>query len=223
MLDVKPSHPGRTFEQRIKSMKTALNKPKKEELHEPDLRDFGCRMQEGDESAAFKMAKILVPVDFSMCSKAALRYAIAFAKRFNASVAFLNVIPARHSARWAFEALNYEAAIEGDLRREMEVELRRMVKEAVPASIPTSIEIRHGEPSIEIMTAANECLADLIIMSTHGHTGRVHAFTGSVAGDVARLAHCPVLVVRGRRPAAPVSQLNPFKANQKLAEAKPTL
>ena len=188
-----------------------------------DLRDFGCLMREDEESGAFKMAKILVPVDFSFCSKTALRYAIAFAKQFNASVAFLNVIPARHSARWAFEALNYEAAIEGDLRREIEVKLRRMVKKAVPAGIPTSIEIRHGEPSTEIMIAASECHADLIIMSTHGHTGRVHAFIGSVAGDVARLAHCPVLVVRGRRPAAPVSQLNPFKANQKLAEAKPTL
>jgi hypothetical protein len=33
-------------------------------------------------------------------------------------------------------------------------------------------------------------------MSTHGHTGRIHAFIGSVAADVTRLAPCPVLVVR---------------------------
>ena len=204
-------------------MKTDPHKPKKGEMHGSDIPDFGCLMRGGDESAAFKIAKILVPVDFSFCSKTALWHAIAFAKQFNASVAFLNVIPTRYSARWAFEALNYEAMIGGDLRKEMELKLRQMVKEAVPASIPTSIEIRHGEPSMEIMNAANECHADLIIVSTRGHNGRVHALIGSVAGDVARLAHCPVLVVRGRRPDAPVSQLNPFKANQKLAETRPAL
>ena len=50
--------------------------------------------------------------------------------------------------------------------------------------------------SSEIAAAAKELDADLIIISTHGHTGLKHVFLGSVTENVARLAPCPVLVVR---------------------------
>jgi nucleotide-binding universal stress UspA family protein len=36
----------------------------------------------------------------------------------------------------------------------------------------------------------------MIIMSTHGRTGFIHALIGSVAEKVVRLATCPVLTVR---------------------------
>ena len=37
---------------------------------------------------------------------------------------------------------------------------------------------------------------DLIILSTHGHTGFKHVLLGSVAENVVRHAPCPVLIVR---------------------------
>ena len=43
---------------------------------------------------------------------------------------------------------------------------------------------------------AKEIDADLIIISTHGHKGLKHVFLGSVTENVARIAPCPVLVVR---------------------------
>jgi nucleotide-binding universal stress UspA family protein len=39
-----------------------------------------------------QLNKILVPVDFSACSKKAPQYAIPFAKQFNAGIVFLHVI-----------------------------------------------------------------------------------------------------------------------------------
>jgi nucleotide-binding universal stress UspA family protein len=38
--------------------------------------------------------------------------------------------------------------------------------------------------------------SDLIVIGTHGRTGRVHALAGSVAESVVRMAPCPVLTVR---------------------------
>jgi nucleotide-binding universal stress UspA family protein len=43
---------------------------------------------------------------------------------------------------------------------------------------------------------ARESNFDLIILSTHGHTGLKHVLLGSVAEDVVQHAPCPVLVVR---------------------------
>ena len=48
----------------------------------------------------------------------------------------------------------------------------------------------------QIAAVAKEIDADLIIISTHGHTGLKHVFLGSVTENVARIAPCPVLVVR---------------------------
>ena len=37
---------------------------------------------------------------------------------------------------------------------------------------------------------------DLIVLATHGRTGLGHVLMGSVAENVVRRAHCPVLTVR---------------------------
>jgi len=147
-------------------------------------------------ASPFKLEKILVPVDFSDCSKKALQYAVPFARQFKAQMIFLHVMPVHFTAGWEFEAGNYDPLIEGDARVQTERQLTTLIQQIVPARIPTRIEIRHGAPAIEIVDAAKELNAGLIIMSTHGHTGRIHAFIGSVAADVTRLAPCPVLVVR---------------------------
>jgi nucleotide-binding universal stress UspA family protein len=47
-----------------------------------------------------------------------------------------------------------------------------------------------------ILEVAREIRADLIIATTHGHTGLKHLFLGSVAENIVRRAPCPVLVVR---------------------------
>jgi nucleotide-binding universal stress UspA family protein len=58
--------------------------------------------------------------------------------------------------------------------------------------------IRRGVATHEIVQAAKELDADLIIMATHGVRGWKHFGLGSTADRVARAAPCPVLVVRER-------------------------
>ena len=69
-----------------------------------------------------------------------------------------------------------------------------MEKELVPRSI--SIVMRHGHAATEIVKAARELNADLIVMSTHGRTGMKHVLLGSVTEKVVRMSPCPVLTVR---------------------------
>ena len=56
--------------------------------------------------------------------------------------------------------------------------------------------IRTGSPHEQIVAAAKEAGADLIVIATHGYTGLKHLFLGSTAERVVRHAFCPVLVVR---------------------------
>ena len=55
---------------------------------------------------------------------------------------------------------------------------------------------RYGYPPKEIVRAAREFYADLIVISTRGYTGLKHALADSVTDAVVRCAPCPVLVVR---------------------------
>ncbi len=166
----------------------------------------------------FKLEKILVPLDFSDCSQKALQYAIPFARQFKAQMIFLHVLPLHYAAGREFEVCNYDPLIEGDMHTRTEQQLAVWLKEQVPARLRIRIEVRHGAPAIEIVNAARELNANLIIMSTHGHTGRIHAFIGSVAADVTRLAPCPVLVVRAHEKDFVPNEISPAKAGQDQPE-----
>jgi nucleotide-binding universal stress UspA family protein len=50
----------------------------------------------------------------------------------------------------------------------------------------------------EICAASSRPDIDLLVISTHGRSGFDHALLGSVAEQVVRYAHSPVLVVPGR-------------------------
>jgi universal stress protein A len=165
-----------------------------------------------------KLERILVPVDFSDCSKKALQYAIPFASQSRAEMIFLHVLTVNYTAGLEFEVDGYDPLIEGDLQKDLEKRLAALIRETVPRNISTKIEMRHGSPAIEIVNAAKELDVSLIVMSTHGHTGRVHAFIGSVAGDVTRLAPCPVLMVREHEHEFVLNESIPFKTGQSLSQ-----
>ncbi len=56
--------------------------------------------------------------------------------------------------------------------------------------------LREGKPADEILAAAREWEADLIVIGTHGRSGVSRLVLGSTAELVVRHASCPVLVIR---------------------------
>lgn len=57
--------------------------------------------------------------------------------------------------------------------------------------------VAFGDPGQEIAAYAEKLKADLIVMPSHGRSGVPRLLIGSVAERVVRLAHCPVLILRG--------------------------
>jgi nucleotide-binding universal stress UspA family protein len=156
------------------------------------------------------ITRILVPMDFSVQSDLALRYAATLASRFGAAVELLHVVEDPYvSGAWGFEAyLPNLAEVQQQLIAEAEgrlAEHRAMVSGQGVAAVAT---VRSGRPALTIVDYAKALEADLIVMGTHGRTGFSHLVMGSVAERVVRMAPCPVLTVRdaaahagGERPA----------------------
>ena len=64
------------------------------------------------------------------------------------------------------------------------------------AGITAEMELREGDPAAEIVAAAAESGADLILIGSRGHTGITRLVLGSVAHSILTHAHCSVLVIR---------------------------
>ena len=83
-------------------------------------------------------------------------------------------------------------------------------------------QVRYGRPEQEIVAAATAAQAQLIVLVTHGRTGLVRWFEGSVAERVARESPCPVWLARGSHPAEPVRKaLVPLDWSREAEEALP--
>ena len=143
---------------------------------------------------ALKLKRILVPIDFSDCSKKALQYALPLAKEHDAALTLLFVVPPAYGTA-EYGGIDY-AQLEASMKKGGAKALARLAREEVPEEVKVQTVVRVGSPTREIVEAARNLPADLIVLSTHGHTGLKHVFLGSVAEHVVQRAPCPVFVVR---------------------------
>ena len=142
-----------------------------------------------------RFKKILVPIDFSDCSKKGLNYAKALASRFGSKVVLLNSI----ALEYYFTNDEYARYDFPDLARSAEKWAREQMRDLVQntdwdkLNVETSLEIGHAGQ--QICERAEGSGIDLIVTSTHGRTGFKHVLLGSTAEYVVRHAPCSVLVV----------------------------
>jgi len=121
--------------------------------------------------------KVCCPVDFSEPSRAALRVAADMCQRFGAELTLLHVADT--------------AAAPG-----CDTKLREWGTDVEKSGVSLQTAHAVGDPQLAIVDYARQGGFQLIVMGTHGRTGRDHAFAGSVAESVVRRAACPVLTVR---------------------------
>lgn len=159
------------------------------------LLDQATALSRGGASLV-SLKRILVPVDFSHCSKEALEFAAPFARQFGASLTVLNVITPYYAVDPY--GMNPPGDFEPDLAICAQQQLDRLVSETLPPDVPAQTLVRRGRPANEIIEAAKELDADLIVIPTHGHTGLKHVVFGSTAEYVVRHAPCPVLTLRAK-------------------------
>ena len=143
-----------------------------------------------------KIERILAPVDFSLYSATGLLQAAELADQFGAELIVLNVVATNQAEAMVFFPGNPWERVVGDVDRQLE----EFVRDNVPAALIRDIRIRRrvaaGVASVQIARTGDEERADIIVMATHGRTGVAHAFMGSVAETVVRIARKPVWTVR---------------------------
>jgi nucleotide-binding universal stress UspA family protein len=142
--------------------------------------------------------RILVPVDHSETSAAALKEATRLACEQHAIVRLVHVIDLAQFAWSANEFLDVpqlQASLKeggekllaerGALLRELGIEVETQL-----------LEIWGGQIARTLVDEAVQWRAQLLVMGTHGYGGLTHMLLGSVAEGVMRHTHIPVLLVR---------------------------
>ena len=141
---------------------------------------------------------ILVPIDFSKDSEAALGYAAAFAEKTGATLTLLHVIePMAYSELSSLPMVVSSAELCRALRGKLMLLCRRL---RLKASLVHEALVSEGAPFQVINSMASRLKADLIVISRHGLTGMSHSIIGCTSERVVRHAPCPVLVVPLKAP-----------------------
>ena len=150
----------------------------------------------------WSVQKILVPVDFSSCSRRALSYAAFWGARMGAQLDVLHVVsePPSYGSMDVISLSMPQAGV-----RSFRDYAHQLAKDemgafldscSLPEGLKPNLSFVDGSPTHSILNVAEEHHYDLIVMGTHGRTGLSHALIGSVAERVLRKAPCPVLTVR---------------------------
>ncbi|EXA63586.1 universal stress protein [Acinetobacter variabilis] len=140
---------------------------------------------------------ILVPVDGSETSYAAVDKAVEIAKAFNSKVTVVQVL-----ALDPYIAAEYiTAAQTNDLVERARTAILKTLDEAkakfAAAGINAETQLLEGQVIYsEIVKAAESLNTDLIVIGSHGRTGFKKLFLGSVAQSILGQANVPVMVIR---------------------------
>jgi universal stress protein A len=147
-----------------------------------------------DPKQVLALKRILVTTDLSDESRKALRYAVAFAEQFGATldvVSIVESVPIMSGMEVVPIAMDSSA-----WRASAKKVLRDWIAKEVPLTVRAQALVREGKTFLEIVAVAQERGSDLIVISTHGYRGLKRVFMGSTVERVVRHAPCPVLVVR---------------------------
>jgi nucleotide-binding universal stress UspA family protein len=137
---------------------------------------------------------VLVGVDGSAQSAAALEYAVAEAGRRGARLQVVSTFFPEYSVHGRTHALT---ASEAPLESELEKEARAMVEEALagnPSPPPVEIVVAAGSAAGVLIDRSAD--ADVLVLGHRGRGGFASMLLGSVSLQCVMHARCPVIVVR---------------------------
>jgi nucleotide-binding universal stress UspA family protein len=146
---------------------------------------------EAPAGTAAPIRSVLHPTDFSSPCAEAFRVACELAGDLSARLTVVHVIVPP-----AVAPLNQPAppALPEEPQGKLQ-ELLRVAQVSAPG-LHADYRIEKGVAAERIVDAARQTRYDLIVMGTHGRTGLGRALMGSVAEQVLRTAHCPVVTVK---------------------------
>jgi nucleotide-binding universal stress UspA family protein len=140
------------------------------------------------------MSGIIVGVDGSGHSQRALAWAMREAAIRNVPLTVLTVHEAVRGYYGAMAVYADDPARTEDLRALAQAETDKVLA-GLDEPRPESVTVKavHGFVVEELINAARD--ADMLVVGSRGAGGFTRLMIGSVAGQVAQHAHCPVLIV----------------------------
>ena len=138
--------------------------------------------------------RILAPTDLTSAASEVIDYAVAFARRFGAELILLHVHEAKGSADYSLNVI--DDTIVDERRERAEDALRELCAEVNETYPHCDMCFRAGRPGEEIVLAARDLEADLIVVSTHHYHWFTPLIGKSDAEKILRRTPCPVLIVQ---------------------------
>jgi nucleotide-binding universal stress UspA family protein len=136
---------------------------------------------------------VLLPTDGSDSASEALEHAIGAAKAYGAELHIASIVDRR-------VVLAAETADKEDVRAELadeaEAAVGELAERAEEAGLDVTTATPEGVPHREILSYAEEADIDLLVLGTHGRTGREKRLNlGSTTERVVKATDRPLLVV----------------------------
>lgn len=163
--------------------------------------------------------RILFATDFSPHAEVAKQVAICLAQANGNRLWALTVLepveeplsmadepPLAPHREWERLVATQEQQMEQDRLQRLDQD----VAEIKAAGITVTDMVREGDPDKEIVAAAKEIGADVIVMGSHGRRNLWDVVMGSTAQKVAQEAPCPVIIVSHRPPHRGAATLKHF-------------
>ena len=147
----------------------------------------------------FPYQRIVVAVDFSAPSKAAMNHALSLAASTGARVDVVHVIEDSFRATLPWDD-DVKARVDALREEEFEAAGRKLSR-FVPAKVREEVEtfVRSGDVDTEVIKFARSRKADLIVAANIGRRRLGRLVLGSTASSIARESHVPVLLVPASR------------------------
>lgn len=136
-----------------------------------------------------RYSRVLVPVDHSESDAGAVSNALALARTYNASIILLHVEEGVTSQMFGDFSSTAEITEGQDYLAQIVAGLRQQ-------GIDVTVVVRHGKsPSHEIAEAVKEWNPDLLVMSSHGHSGIKDLIFGTTINSVRHKVKIPMMIV----------------------------
>jgi len=145
--------------------------------------------------AAFSATKILLPVDFSPSSEAALEAATGLARQFHARIHLVHVIPEIPD----FNGSDFfpETAVLEERKETIEEKLNACKERLTLGGVHASFSIEIGNDIVgSLMRVIKRENADMVVISTHGLSGWRPLILGSIAEQVIKQVNCTLLLLK---------------------------
>ena len=145
-----------------------------------------------------RMRRVLFATDLSKASAKAFATAMTLTKINRATMTIVHVItPLSPLAPELSNRIETVEELDIEMRRWARRQVTKLTEKAKTAGLRAAGVTMEGDPARQIVRAARSKRADLIVLGTHGRTGFIKFFIGSVAARVVATAPCPVVTVRG--------------------------